>query len=93
MAAPEQSAPELRVMQWIGGDGKELDVPVTLSQLGSGPKILFAFQHWCRGCHLHGFPTLQRTRAEENMTAVVNGELPAKRKTNTSIPARHKNSF
>lgn len=63
MAAPEQSAPELRVMQWIGGDGKELDVPVTLSQLGSGPKILFAFQHWCRGCHLHGFPTLQRLHA------------------------------
>ncbi|MDR6790040.1 hypothetical protein J2Y58_003420 [Sphingomonas sp. BE138] len=60
MAAPEQSAPELRVSQWIGGDGTKLDTPVTLSQLGQGPKILFAFQHWCRGCHLHGFPTLQR---------------------------------
>ncbi|GFE76104.1 peroxiredoxin [Novosphingobium sp. TCA1] len=63
MAAPEQSAPELRVSQWIGGDGTKLDTPITLSQLGQGPKILFAFQHWCRGCHLHGFPTLQRLYA------------------------------
>jgi hypothetical protein len=63
VAAPEQSAPELRVSQWIGGDGTKLDTPVTLSQLGQGPKILFAFQHWCRGCHLHGFPTLQRLHA------------------------------
>ncbi|RSV19643.1 redoxin domain-containing protein [Sphingomonas sp. ABOLH] len=63
MADVEQFAPELRVREWIGADGKQLDTPVTLSDLGPGPKILFAFQHWCRGCHLHGFPTLQRLHA------------------------------
>ena len=63
MTSAEQPAPELRVRQWIDVDGTPLDVPVTLSDLGEGPKILFAFQHWCRGCHLHGFPTLQRLHA------------------------------
>lgn len=63
MSAAELQAPELRVRQWIGGDGEKLDAPVTLSDLGDGSKILFAFQHWCRGCHLHGFPTLQRLHA------------------------------
>lgn len=63
MADVEQFAPELRVREWIGADGKQLDTPITLSDLGLGPKILFAFQHWCRGCHLHGFPTLQRLHA------------------------------
>lgn len=60
MSATGAQAPELRVQHWIGGDGHRLDVPLKLSDIGSGPKILFAFQHWCRGCHLHGFPTLQR---------------------------------
>ena len=27
------------------------------------PEILFAFQHWCQGCQLHGFPTLQKLHA------------------------------
>ena len=52
-------APELRVQRWIGMDGGTI-APLKLSDLGVGPKILFAFQHWCRGCHLHGFPTLRR---------------------------------
>ena len=53
-------APELRVQHWIGEDGHRLDASLKLSDIGSGPKILFAFQHWCQGCHLHGFPTLQK---------------------------------
>lgn len=60
MYAGERQAPELRVRQWIGKDGEALNAPVRLSDLGAGPKILFAFQDWCLGCHSHGFPTLQR---------------------------------
>lgn len=59
MSVAEEQAPELRVQKWIGIDGANI-APLTLSDLGAGPKILFAFQHWCQGCHLHGFPTLQR---------------------------------
>lgn len=55
----EQRAPELRVQKWIGEDGGSI-APLKLLDVGIGPKILFAFQHWCHGCHLHGFPTLQR---------------------------------
>lgn len=54
----EQRAPELRVQKWIGEDGESI-APLKLSDVGTGPKILFAFQHWCSGCHLHGFPTLR----------------------------------
>lgn len=53
-------APELRVPQWIGADGKPLDRPLKLADLGEGWKIIFAFQHWCPGCHTRGFPTLKR---------------------------------
>ena len=60
MSVTEGQAPELRVQKWIGADGESLASPLRLSDFGPGPKILFAFQHWCRGCHLHGFPTLQR---------------------------------
>lgn len=60
MSMAEGQAPELRVQRWIGKDGENLVAPLKLSDLGAGPKILFAFQHWCRGCHVHGFPTLQR---------------------------------
>ena len=59
MSMLEPQAPDLRVQKWIGADG-ESTAPLKLPDLGSGPKILFAFQHWCRGCHVHGFPTLQR---------------------------------
>jgi len=63
MAEAEQQAPELRVRHWIGEDGAPLPTPLKLSDLGAGPKILFAFQDWCSGCHTHGFPTLQRLHA------------------------------
>jgi hypothetical protein len=55
-----EAAPELRVRTWINGNGKPMDIPLLLDDLGSGYKIIFAFQHWCPGCHSHGFPTLQR---------------------------------
>lgn len=63
MTAIEQRAPELRVQRWIGSAGEILQAPVKLSDLGTGVKVLFAFQDWCRGCHQHGFPTLQRLHA------------------------------
>jgi thiol-disulfide isomerase/thioredoxin len=56
----EVEAPELRVQRWIGADGRLLDEPIKLSDVGAGSKILFAFQDWCPGCHAHGFPTLQK---------------------------------
>lgn len=52
-------APELRVDRWIDGDGNALDQPLRLADLGDGYKILYCFQHWCPGCHSHGFPTLK----------------------------------
>lgn len=54
-----REATELRVQKWIGEDGLKI-APLRLADLGTGPKIIFAFQHWCPGCHVHGFPTLQR---------------------------------
>ncbi len=59
MSITELLVPELRVQKWIGHDGGCI-APLKLSDIGTGPIILFAFQHWCRGCHSHGFPTLQR---------------------------------
>jgi thiol-disulfide isomerase/thioredoxin len=58
-----ENAPELRVAEWLGAAGNKLDAPIKLSDLGAGTKILFAFQHWCPGCHSRGFPTLQQLHA------------------------------
>jgi hypothetical protein len=55
-----QAAPELRVRAWIDGSGQPMDTPLRLDDLGTGYKIIFAFQHWCPECHSSGFPTLQR---------------------------------
>lgn len=60
MSVDGQYAPELRVQKWIGEDGTSVAEPLRLSHFGTGPKVIFAFQHWCRGCHLIGFPTLQK---------------------------------
>ncbi len=59
MSINQRQAPELRVQKWIDHDGNTI-APLLLSDIGTGPKILFAFQHWCPGCHRHGFPTLQK---------------------------------
>jgi thiol-disulfide isomerase/thioredoxin len=52
-------AKELRVSDWIDVAGKPMDKPLRLSDLGDGYKIIYAFQHWCPGCHSRGFPTLR----------------------------------
>jgi len=53
-------APELRTALWIDERGDPMDRPLRLADLGSGAKVLFAFQHWCPGCHSRGFPALRR---------------------------------
>lgn len=52
------ATPELRVAQWIDGQGQAME-PLKLADLGDGFKVIFCFQHWCSGCHSHGFPTLK----------------------------------
>ena len=59
-----QTAPELRVEKWIGADGKDLNKPLQLADLGDGHKMLYCFQAWCPGCHSRGFPALQKIHAE-----------------------------
>ena len=54
---PAVRAPELRVAQWIDAQGKPR-APLTLAELGDGFKVIYCFQHWCAGCHSHGFPAL-----------------------------------
>lgn len=53
-----QPAPELAVPYWIDAEGKECP-PLTLKELGVRHRLLFFYQHWCGGCHSHGFPALQ----------------------------------
>ena len=53
------TAPELRVTHWIDAKG-ESRAPLKLADLGSDFKVIYCFQHWCSGCHSHGFPTLRR---------------------------------
>ena len=50
-------APELRVARWIDEQG-QARAPLTLAELGDGFKVIYCFQHWCAGCHSHGFPAL-----------------------------------
>lgn len=59
MSPQNATAPELRVPYWIDANGKELD-GLSLSDLGSGFKILFCFKASCPGCHSRGFPTMQK---------------------------------
>ncbi len=54
---PSLCAPELRVPQWIDAQGLAR-APLTLAELGDGFKVIYCFQHWCAGCHSHGFPAL-----------------------------------
>lgn len=52
-------AKELRVADWIDGDGHAMTRPLRLADLGDGYKVIYCFQHWCPGCHSRGFPTLR----------------------------------
>lgn len=67
-------APELFVPYWIDAEGMHCP-PVTLSSLGQRHRVLFFYQHWCPGCHSHGFPALlsliERTRDRDVAYAVV----------------------
>ncbi|MBX9793556.1 MAG: TlpA family protein disulfide reductase [Burkholderiaceae bacterium] len=53
------NAPELRVAKWIDAQGQPT-APLKLADLGEGFKVIYCFQHWCPGCHSHGFPTLKK---------------------------------
>ncbi|WP_070138143.1 peroxiredoxin family protein [Crocinitomix algicola] len=53
-------APELRITQWIDESGKELKNPVKLADYRGKFKVIYAFQHWCPGCHKVGLPSLQK---------------------------------
>ena len=53
-----QPAPELAIPYRIDAEGKERP-PLTLKELGARHRLLIFYQHWCGGCHSHGFPTLQ----------------------------------
>ncbi len=53
-----QTAHELRVPTWIDSAGTPVE-PLRLADLGNGYKIIYCFQHWCRGCHSRGFPMLR----------------------------------
>lgn len=55
-----RQAPELTVPYWIDAEGKERPA-LTLKELGPRFRILFFYQHWCPGCHTHGFPSLIET--------------------------------
>ena len=52
-------AKELRVDEWIDGEGRPMAKPLRLADLGDGYKIIYCFQDWCPGCHSRGFPTLK----------------------------------
>jgi hypothetical protein len=64
-----QPAPELAVPYWIDAEGKERP-PLTLKELGARHRLLFFYQHWCGGCHSHGFPTLQALVQDPRTTNV-----------------------
>ena len=59
MTAQLQQAPELRVPYWIDASGEDL-TSFSLSDLGTGFKIIFCFKASCPGCHARGFPTMQK---------------------------------
>lgn len=52
-----QPAPALDLNNWIDGEGQPTQV--RLSDQRGKVVLLYFFQHWCPGCHSHGFPTLQ----------------------------------
>ena len=69
---PAVRAPELRVAQWIDAQGLAR-APLTLAELGNGLKVIYCFQHWCAGCHSHGFPALVKLVGALSGTDVGSG--------------------
>src|SRR3546814_19204518 len=62
-------APELLVSHWIDGNGQARP-PLTLKELGERHRVLLFYQHWCPGCHSHGFPTLLAFIAAEKAAEI-----------------------
>ncbi len=58
-----QSAPELKVSQWIDGQGAATE-DIRLSELDGKFKVIYCFQAWCPGCHSRGLPSLKKMSAE-----------------------------
>lgn len=52
-----QPAPAFRLDRVVDAHGHPAP-PLTLASLGAHWRLLYCFQHWCRGCHVTGFPTL-----------------------------------
>jgi len=67
-------APELRVDDWIDGQGQAAS-PWRLADHAGSVRVLYCFQAWCPGCHSYGFPTLkaltQRFAGEDVQFAVI----------------------
>ncbi|MGY3618139.1 hypothetical protein [Bradyrhizobium sp. USDA 10063] len=51
-------APELAIPFWIDAERKER-AHLSLKELAPRHRLLFFYQHWCGGCHSHGFRTFQ----------------------------------
>lgn len=83
----DRKAPELRVQRWLDAHGANVVAPLKLSDVGTGFRILFAFQHWCKGCHVHGFPTLQRLHSELGAKGVGFAVIQ------TVFEGKHENTF
>ena len=58
-----QVAPELEINQWINEEGK-MRQPLKLKDFEGKMVYIFAFQSWCAGCHIIGFPTLQKVQSQ-----------------------------
>ena len=72
-------AKELRVNEWIDGNGQLMDRPLRLADFGDGYKIIYCFQHWCSGCHARGFPTLKSScsiSSRASSSEAMGGPLP-----------------
>jgi thiol-disulfide isomerase/thioredoxin len=57
-------APELRVSHWIDKNGNQINTPIKLADYKGKFKVIYAFQHWCPGCHKTGLPSLQKMVSE-----------------------------
>ena len=57
-----QTAPELKVTQWIDGQGAATE-DIKLSELDGKFKVIYCFQAWCPGCHSRGLPSLKKMSA------------------------------
>jgi len=53
-----QPAPPLGVEQWFNLSDGQQEIDVT--DLRGKVVYIYGFQSWCPGCHLYGFPTLQK---------------------------------